>query len=71
MHPRSHWTRMAAAAGVTLLLSACAGYPGQPGAGYPHSSYPTAGQPVTTYPVPAYPTSSYPATSYPVQHSGL
>lgn len=60
MHPLSHWTRLTAAASVALLLSACAGYPGQPG-----NPYPTAPQPVTTYPVPA-----YPATSYPVQQGG-
>lgn len=60
MHPLSHWTRLTAAASVALLLSACAGYPGQPG-----NAYPTAPQPVTTYPVPA-----YPATSYPVQQGG-
>ena len=34
MHPLSHWPRLAAAASVALLLSACAGYPGQPGRGH-------------------------------------
>lgn len=65
MHPLSHWPRLAAAASVALLLSACAGYPGQTGHGYPRTAYPTAPQPVTSYPVPA-----YPATSYPVQQGG-